>query len=137
MAAPAFPTWLLAEWQSLPREVRCAPATHPQLEAFESAHGAIPAQYRSFLMQFGGGPVGHEWIDGIDQLTATQEKFRAGRRAGHWKMASVFVVGWDGAGNPIGIDSHGAVIVELPGEGVQRLAGSFAEYVAKGFGHQL
>ena len=137
MTLSAFPTWLLAEWQSLPREVRSAPATHPQLEAFEKEHGPIPAQYRSFLMQFGGGPVGHEWVDGIHELAATHEKFRAGRRDGHWKMASVFVFGWDGQGHPMAIDSRGAVVVERPGQGLERLAASFAEYVAKGFGHQL
>ena len=137
MAASPFPTWLLAEWQSLPREVRCAPATHPELEAFEKEHGPIPMQYRTFLMQFGGGPVGHEWVEGIQQLPATQAKFRAGRQAGQWKMTSVFVVGWDGTGHPIAIDPRGAVVVERPGQGVQRLAASFAAFVTQGLGHPV
>lgn len=122
----------------MPAEVRSAPASEIALTEFERAHGRIPAEYRNFLRECGGGPVGSEWIDGIDKLAAIQAKFRRECGPTGWKNADLFVIGWDGGGNPIGIDAAGAVVVEDHNSGGVRVcAASFAAFLAKGLGHAL
>jgi hypothetical protein len=131
-----FAPSLVSEWHSLPAGVRQLPATQAELEAFEKSHGAIPAQYRAFLQQFGGGAVGSEWVDGIHQLARTHAKFAAEVALGGWSMSDAFVFGWDGAGNPMAIAQTGAVVMEDHNfGGVQRLAPSFGEWLAKAMGH--
>ena len=137
MQMPFVPS-LQEKWRSLPADIRYAQASPEQLEAFEGKHGPIPAEYRAFLQEFGGGAVGSEWVDGIGQLPRTHAKFNSERGVGGWSMANVFVIGWDGAGNPIGIDASGAVVVEDHNFGeVHQLASSFAEFLARGLGHAL
>ncbi|RYD75328.1 MAG: SMI1/KNR4 family protein [Verrucomicrobiaceae bacterium] len=129
---------LVSEWHSLPSEVRSAPASEAAIAAFERANGRIPVEYRQFLVQCGGGPVGSEWIDGIGKLCATHAKFKAECGPGGWSNCNVFVIGWDGAGNPISIDPTGAVVVEDHNfGGVHVLASSFIEFLSKGLGHAL
>jgi len=49
--------------------------------------------------------VGSERVDGIEELTRTHQKFTAESKIpSGWRMKDVFVIGWDGAGNPFGID---------------------------------
>lgn len=38
-------------------------------------------------------------MNGIDRLPATHRKFNTGQ----WNLENVFVIGWDGGGNPFGI----------------------------------
>jgi len=133
-----FAASLVSEWLSLPAEVRRAPASLEQLEEFERAYGPIPLGYRQFLQHFGGGPVGSEWIDGIEQLAESHNKFRRECGPNGWRNSQAFVIGWDGGGNPIEIDVAGAVVVEDHNSGdVHRLAASFEEFLAKGLGHAL
>lgn len=83
--------------------------------------------YRSWLIQTGGGPVGPDWLDGADELEASQAKFA--RES--WALKG-FVIGWDGSGNPIVITLSGTVETEdHTFGGVNRLAGSFSELLAK------
>lgn len=103
---------LLHSWNQLPESVRYQPATHEQIDAFESQHGPIPPTYRAFLLQFGGGAVGSEWLDGVEQLSATHAKFQRENGPHGWQLEDAFVIGWDGAGNPLAIDRAGAVVVE-------------------------
>lgn len=105
---------LLRAWRSRPDSIRYAPASEEQLRCFESEFGPIPSEFRRFLAEFGGGVVGREWVDGIRELPLTHRKFREEFGPPHgWSMADVFVIGWDGAGNPYGIDrSSGRVLVE-------------------------
>jgi hypothetical protein len=127
-----------AKWESLPNEVRYARASTSQVEAFEQAHGPIPSEYRSFLLEFGGGVAGSEWVDGIEQLPNTHRKFRSEAGLGGWTMRDVFVIGWDGAGNPLAIDASGAVVVEdHKFGGVRQVAPSFHAFVAEGLRHAL
>jgi hypothetical protein len=134
----SLPASLVSEWHLLPAEVRSAPASEEALAEFERAHGPIPAEYRQFLGQCGGGPVGNEWIDGIDKLAATHTKFRRESGPSGWRNSNVFVIGWDGGGNPIGIDAAGAVVVEDHNfGGVHMRAPSFAAFLEKGLGHAL
>jgi hypothetical protein len=116
-------------------EINAPPATEDQLRAFEGEFGTIPADFRWFLAACGGGPVGSEWVDSIDELPDTHRKFRAefGPPRG-WTMADVFVIGWDGWGNPYGIHAPtGRVLVEDHDfGGVYEMAPSFAAFLAKG-----
>lgn len=133
-----FDASLLTEWQALPPSVRYAPASLIQLEEFERAHGPIPPTFREFLQRFGGGAVGSEWIDGIEQLWKSHAKFNSERGARGWTLAGVFVIGWDGAGNPLAIDRSGAVVMEDHNfAGVHQVASSFEAFLARGLGHDL
>jgi hypothetical protein len=51
-----------------------------------------------------------------------------------WTLKGVFVIGWDGAGNPFGIDGDsGRVLVEDHNfGGVHELATSFEAFLARG-----
>ena len=129
---------LLLAWQQLPEAVRYLPATQGQIDAFESQHGPIPQAYREFLMQFGGGAVGGEWLDGVGQLVSTHAKFRRERGSHGWQLEDAFLIGWDGAGNPLAINGAGAVVVEDHNfGGVHQLAPSLMAYVAEGLRHAL
>lgn len=129
---------LISQWNSLPPEVRSAPASEVQLVAFENSHCPIPTEYRQFLAECGGGPIGAEWIDGIDQLADTHAKFHREFGPTGWVNTEVFVIGWDGAGNPISIDGTGSVVVEDHDfGGIHVLASSFSAFLAKGLGHAL
>jgi len=133
-----LPASLLSAWHSLPAEVRSAPASEEALVEFERTHGPVPAEYRQFLGRCGGGPVGSEWVDGIERLAATHAKFRRECGPVGWRNSNVFAIGWDGSGNPISIDATGAVVVESHDHGgVHVLAASFAAFLAKGLGYAL
>lgn len=126
-----FPASLVSNWLSLPPEVRSEPASEERLAEFERAYGPIPTEYRQFLIQCGGGPVGGEWIDGIDKLAATHAKFRRECGPSGWSNSDLFVLGWDGGGNPIAINADGAVVVEDHNfGGIQVLAPSFSVFFA-------
>jgi hypothetical protein len=118
---------ILNAWQSLAEEVRHKPATEEELRRFEQSFGIIPPEFRWFLSECGGGPVGSEWVDSIEELPASHRKFHAESGPGGWTMKGVFIVGWDGVGNPMGIlRVSGAVLVEDHNFGsVQVFAGSF------------
>lgn len=135
----SLPVDAVAAWQALPESVRCPPASLQQIESFEEQHGPIPPGFRAFLLECGGGVVGTEWVDGIEQLGPTQAKFEHECGVpGGWSMRGVFVIGWDGAGNPIALDQSGAVIVEdHTFGGVHVLASSFQEFFVRGMTHAL
>ena len=129
---------LLLAWKQLPESVRYPPATQAQIDAFESEHGPIPLTYCEFLLQFGGGVVSGVWLYGVNQLAATHAKFRGERGPHGWRLEDAFVIGWDGAGNPLAINRAGAVVVEDHDfGGVHQLAPSFMAYVAQGLRHAL
>ena len=97
----------------LPDSVRVPPATTAQLSRFEQQFGTIPAEFKWFLSTCGGGVVGPESLDGIDELPESHQKYRKEFGPNGWSMQNVFIIGWDGAGNPIAIDkTTGRVLVE-------------------------
>ena len=51
---------------ALPEGCRSDPATEEQLAKFEAQFEPIPLDYRWYLLNCGGGVIGSEWIDGID-----------------------------------------------------------------------
>jgi hypothetical protein len=119
---------------ALPDGCRYAPATEAQLRAFEETFGPIPDDFRWFLTECGGGVCGSEWIDGMAELAGTHSKFRAESGPGGWTMSDVFVIGWDGGGNPYGIHrGTGEVVVENHDfGGVHTRAQSLEEFLARG-----
>lgn len=116
----------------MPEGLRYPLASESELRAFEVVHGAIPADFRWFLAECGGGVVGSEWVDGIAQLSQTHRKFEAESSLAHgWTLKDVFVIGWDGSGNPIGIHRNsGKVLVEdHNGGGIEEWAPSFESFL--------
>ena len=118
----------------MPDDCRRHPATEEQLRAFEAAFGPIPEDYRWYLAHCGGGVIGSEWVDGIEELSASHRKFRQEVGPGGWTMRDVFVIGWDGGGNPFGIELHtGRLLVEDHDfGGVRAIAESFEGFLARG-----
>ena len=129
---------IITSWLTLPDELRGRPATEQQLRVFESRFSPIPPEFRWFLLTLGGGPVGCEWVDGISELSSTHEKFNEefGPPRG-WTMAGIFVIGWDGWGNPYGIEREtGKVLVEDHNfGGIHEMASSFEAFLVRGLCH--
>jgi hypothetical protein len=119
---------------ALPVACRTKRASEAALQAFEGEFGPIPADYRWYLAECGGGVVHSEWLDDIDALKKSHAKFRAeAAHAKGWKKKDGFLIGWDGGGNPMIIDRlTGEVVVEdhdLGGVHVE--ARSFADFCLK------
>ena len=115
--------------------VRSAVATEDELTAFEALYGSIPLDFRWFLAECGGGPVGSEWVDSIAELPQSHSRFqKQSAEAGGWTMRDVFIIGWDGSGNPLGIHAPtGEVWVEDHNfGGVHRVAESFERFLSIG-----
>src|ERR1017187_1269280 len=117
-----------------PAGLREQPATEAELQEFELAFGSIPDDYRWLLVTCGGGVVGSERVDGIEQLAESHAKFRRefGAPRG-WTMQDVFIIGWDGGGNPFGIErSSGRILVEdHQFGGVHQLAASLQDFILR------
>lgn len=126
-------TRIMAAWRELPGEVRHAPATRAQVAAFVKEFGPIPPDFKWFLENCGGGPVGSEWVDDIEELAETHRKFtKESAIPSGWTMKDVFIIGWDGGGNPFGIQSvTGKILVEDHDfGGIHEVAQSFAAMLA-------
>ncbi|MBI5759593.1 MAG: SMI1/KNR4 family protein [Planctomycetales bacterium] len=126
---------LLTAWKAKPESIRYRPASEDQLIRFESEFEHVPTEFRLFLSEFGGGAVGSEWVDGIEELFESHRKFRKefGPPRG-WTMTNVFVIGWDGVGNPFGIHQpSGKILVEDHNfGGIHTMAESFEEFLIEG-----
>jgi SMI1 / KNR4 family (SUKH-1) len=117
--------------------MRYSPATEADLMQFEASHGPIPEAFRWFLLACGGGVIGAEWIDGIEQLSKTHLKYKTEiALLRGWTMQDVFPIGWDGAGNPIVLNIRtGAVQLEDHNfGGTHEVAPNFEEFMCKGLG---
>ncbi len=81
----------------MPESLRRELATEEELREFEASYGAIPSDYRWFLLSCGGGHFGAEEFDDIAELAKSHAKFRRefGPPRG-WTMRDVFIIGWDG-----------------------------------------
>jgi hypothetical protein len=121
---------IIEQWKSvMPEEVRYAAASEAELQQFEAAFGPVPLEYRQFLRLGGGGAVGSEWVDGINQLPHSHAKFARERGPTGWQT-DFFLIGWDGSGAPIGIAEDGEMLVEQEDGTVRRVATSFASFLA-------
>lgn len=124
---------LVAAWHACPEDDRHPPATESELRAFETEFGPIPAAFREYLAVCGGRVGGSpERIDGMPELPDSHRQFRAD--SGFWTMRGVFVIGWDGGGNPFGIEvSSGRVLVEDHDfGGIHEMAPSFPALLTRG-----
>lgn len=116
--------------------MRSKQASEDELLHFEERYGPIPADFRWFLSVCGGGPVGSEWVDDITKLTHSHDRFRQQSAPPiGWKMRDVFLVGWDGSGNPVGIhEPTGALLVEDHNfGGIHQMAESFSHFLLSAF----
>lgn len=124
---------LIAQWHLCPIEDRHSPATEAELQAFEADFGPIPAVFREYLAVCGGRVGGDgESIDGLAELRDSHQTFRA--QAKLWNMRGVFVIGWDGTGNPFGIElTSGRLLVEDHNfGGIHEIAPSFTVFLSRG-----
>jgi hypothetical protein len=117
----------------LPQDCRSEPASAEDLAAFEEKCGTIPPDYRWYLSDCGGGVIGSEWIDDIDELAYTHRKVRAGQCRGFYRIPHFFPLGWDGAGNPYGYDLDTGKIVTEDHDfgGIHEVAADFYELLSK------
>lgn len=81
--------------------------------------------------------MGSQWVDSLRELPSTHRKFRAefGPPRG-WTLRDVFVIGWDGSGNPYGIhEPTGRLLVEDHDfGGIHEMAPSFVAFLTRGLG---
>ncbi|HSG41844.1 MAG TPA: hypothetical protein VLA72_01705 [Anaerolineales bacterium] len=78
------------------------------------------------LFKLGGGSIGSDWLDGIDEVQQSQEKLKSEP----WTISG-FVFGWNGAGNPLVLENNGAIITEDHNfGGTRNVANSFDELLA-------
>ena len=115
----------------LPEDCRSSPAAPDELAAFEQKFGPIPQDYRWYLANCGGGVIGSEWIDSIEDLPATHRKVREAQRRGFYRVAHFFPLGWDGGGNPYGYDLDTGRIVTEDHDfgGIHEVAADFYDLV--------
>jgi hypothetical protein len=120
---------------AMPESLRREPATEQELAAFEGIYGPIPEDYRWFLLTCGGGHFRAEEVDDIVRLTESHAKFKRefGPPRG-WTMRDVFIIGWDGSGNPFGIETiTGRVVVEDHNfGGIYELAPGLEQFMLRG-----
>jgi hypothetical protein len=96
------------------------------VDAILARHGVSNGSYREWLLASGGGPIGPDWYDGVEELPQSQKKLKEEK----WSVVG-FVIGWDGAGNPIVLSAGGAILTEDHNfEGIHQLAESFDELLA-------
>ncbi len=129
---PELGARLVEAWLRLPEEIRSSPASPDELAALERDLGPVPADYGWFLTNLGGGPVGSEWIDNVNEVRDSHQKFRD--ESDFWALERCFIIGWDGAGNPIVIEfDSGRVITEDHNfGGNHELGPSFEAFLADG-----
>lgn len=117
----------------LPEDCRHEPALPEELAAFEEEFGPIPVDYRWYLAECGGGVIGSEWIDNIEELPTTHRKVRDGQKRGFYRISHFFPMGWDGFGNAYGydLDTNHIVMEDHNFGGVHELASGFFELLCK------
>ncbi len=99
---------------------------------------AFSMGYRRFRREIGGAMGGSDPVLGLakaegmgaDQWSVVETTLRF-RREGWSGVEAWYVISVDGAGNPVGVDSDGAVFVsDHHGGGILRLADSFEEFLS-------
>jgi SMI1 / KNR4 family (SUKH-1) len=129
---PQLEANLLDAWEQLPSEVRSRRATRADIAELERELGVVPDDYAWFLLNLGGGPVGTEWIDDLQTVRTSHRKFESEKEL--WTLRDCFIVGWDGAGNPLVIDDNtGKLITEDHNfGGIHEVSPSFFRFLSDG-----
>jgi hypothetical protein len=122
----------LTAWRSplrMQAKLNSPPATEDALRSFEAEFGPIPPHFRWFLSACGGGPVGPEWVDDITSLTETHRRFREEFAT----AVGLFIIGWDGRGDPFGIEMTSDRILGIDHDNgaVYEVAPSFEALLAR------
>lgn len=118
---------LIDRYKNKYRSVIRGPVTQEAVDSILNFYGVKDKIYRQWLIETGGGPIGSDWYDGIDELSSSQDKLKSES----WNLLG-FVIGWDGAGNPIVLDNSGTVLTEDHNfGGIHTLARSFDELLAQ------
>ncbi len=109
---------ILKLWKSREPGISYPPASEGAIADFEDVFKIVPEDYRWFLLNCGGGVIGSEWVEGIDELFSTHTKFNEECALEHgWTIKDSFIIGWDGSGSPIAIDRKGKIVVESEDDG--------------------
>ncbi len=123
-------------WQAREPGLSYPVAKDEEIKDFEECCREIPEDYLWFLKNCGGGVVGSEWVDGIDDLHSTHTKFDDECAIPNgYTIKDSFIVGWDGAGNPMAISPEGKIIVQWHDSGdIEVLSESFENWLLSGLG---
>jgi len=116
----------------LPEALKGRLADANEKKELEKYVGEISDEHWWFLQEIGNCPIGPDWIDGIDEVMASNKKFK--NEADFWRMNNVVIVGWDGSGNPFGQKVNtGKIMIEYHDgpDGVFELAPCFAAFLIK------
>ena len=104
------------------------PVPKNEVDSLLNEFGVTEEFYRDWLIETGGGPIGPDWYDGITELRDSQIKLETEP----WSISG-FVIGWDGAGNPMVLQSTGVIITEDHNfGGVYEVASSFETLLNNG-----
>lgn len=125
---------ILEFWKARDPGISYPAVSEEKIKDFEEVCREIPEDYKWFLLNCGGGVIGSEWVDEIDELSETHKKFdQECAIENGWTIGHCFIIGWDGSGSPIAIDPEGRVIVEWEADsGVYQLAPSLEKWLLDG-----
>ena len=100
-------------------------ADSKEVDAILEEFGVSDLLYRDWLIRSGGGPIGPDWYDSVSQLRESQLKLSEE----DWSISG-FVIGWDGAGNPMVLDKDGMIRSEDHNfGGIHTIASSFSNLI--------
>ena len=108
-------------------------AREARVQRFETAFGAVPREFREFLLAGDGAEIGELRIDGIRTLARSHARYEKefGPPSG-WSMDNAFVIGWTTSGEPLAIHrKSGRVMVERRSGGIDVIAERFGELVGR------
>jgi hypothetical protein len=99
------------------------PVSEKAVDQILTKSNVLDLTYRNWLIETGGGPIGSDWYDSLVELEESQKK----NLKESWSVKG-FVIGWDGAGNPIVLNDIGEIITEDHNfGGIHKIADSFTE----------
>lgn len=120
----------LARYKEQYQAVMFGPVSVSVVDNALSGSGVNDPVYRQWLIETGGGPIGPNWYDSPHELAASQEKLQREP----WSLSG-WVIGWDGAGNPIALQSDGSIKSEDHDfGGIYPIANSFSELLERNVG---
>ena len=98
-------THLINYSEKVPEGMRGRKATEEDIQKFEKDFYPIPDDYKWILKNCYRVFFKAEWIDDIDELYETHKKFKKESSIENgWTLEGTFIMGWDGCGNPYGIE---------------------------------
>ena len=104
------------------------PVEPQKVSTFLDSYHITDKIYRNWLIETNGGPISSNWYDSLDELVLSQKKLSSES----WIIKG-FVIGWDGSGNPIVIQSDNTIAIEDHDfGGIHQIANNFKELLIKG-----